>query len=78
MRDGQNLRAEHESEKHQRPIEKSIGELCEDGSGRVGRCICCGEVTVIPHAQHVGACCADIAENIRQLQELHRAYGLPE
>lgn len=60
MREWQHQAAAHESEKHQRPIERSIGELCEDGSGRVGRCICCGEVAVIPHAQHVGECCSTI------------------
>lgn len=60
MRDGQYLAAAVESERHQRPIERPIGSLCEDGTGRVGRCICCGEVAVIPHAQHVGECCSTV------------------
>jgi hypothetical protein len=63
MREAQYLAAAQESEKHQRPIERSIGELCEDGSGRVGRCICCGEVAVIPHAQHVGECCSTVGND---------------
>ncbi len=60
MREGKYLSAAVESEKHQRPLEKSIGELCEDGTGRVGRCMWCGEVAVIPHAQHVGECCSTV------------------
>lgn len=62
MREGQYQVAAHESERHQQPKEKSIGELCEDSSGRVGRCICCGGIAVIPHAQHVGECCSTVGD----------------
>jgi len=63
MREGQFLSAAVESEKHQKPLEKSIGELCEDGTGRVGVCLCCGEVAVIPNMQHVGECCSTVGDD---------------
>ena len=75
LREGQWLKSAYESEPHQRPRERSIGEACEDGAGHVGVCLTCGAVAVIGHAMHVCRECFEDAGDTSPLPSPQSGEG---